>query len=474
MVAHPADPPPMSHTPMNLVKKILVVHGDAKVRRRLVLLFADAGFDVRAFATPESAAENARTEWYDLAAVDHELSGAPGFVFVDMLKKIQPTVPVLLLVSKLELPLVVQGIRLGVADVVATHEDPRVLLRRVRVLLRLEPAMEAEGVTPEDLAQVESMLENLSGGANSAHPLGAHTQEPGADLLRLTKEKAVLEARVERLQHEKGALEAELKTLLAQNTDATRLQAEVAELRSERELAEATQTAIDQKARALSETRAAIASERSALEAERRNRETTPPVAGPTSSGSEREEINAWRERLGAEEDQLAEEAAKLREETTRFAQERRRWHEDMDLLANQEQNLRVYEDRLRKIQAQLEADRVLWFSQSIPAAPAPSPLTSDAGLREAWGKLQRATELLEAERSNFRDERLAIQEHHSAVKRREEQVRDREIQLSLQEKKLKSLPPPPPPAPPPPSAVKSLTRAPMEMARAVFGSKKD
>ena len=137
---------------------------------------------------------------------------------------------------------------------------------------------------------------------------------------------------------------------------------------------------------------------------------------------------------------------------------------------------MRVYEDRLRKIQAQLEADRVLWFSQITPAAAAPSPLTSDAGLREAWAKLQRATELLEAERSNFRDERLAIQEHHSSVKRREEQVRDREIQLSLREKKLSSLPPPPPPAapPPPPSAVKSLTRAPMEMARAVFGGKKD
>lgn len=459
---------------MNLVKKILVVHGDAKVRRRLVLLFADAGFDVRAFATPESAADNASSEWYDLAAVDHELSGAPGFVFVAMLKKIQPTVPVLLLVSKLELPLVVQGIRLGVADVVTTHEEPRVLLRRVRALLRLEPALEAEGVTPEDLAQVESMLENLSGGANSAHPLGAHTQEPGADLLRLSKEKAVLEARVERLQHEKSAVEAELKTLLAQNADGTRLQSEVAELRSERELAAATQAAIDQKARELSETRAAIASERSALEAERRTRETTPPIAPPEKSGSAREEINAWREKLAAEEDQLAEESARLQEETTRFAQERRRWHEDMDLLAAQEQNLRVYEERLRKIQARLEADRVLWFSQSSPAA-APSPLTSDAGLREAWAKLQRATELLEAERSNFRDERLAIQEHHSAVKRREEQVRDREIQLSLREKKLSSLPPAPPAAPPPPpSAVKSLTRAPMEMARAVFGSKKD
>jgi len=453
--------------PMNLVKKILVVHGDAKVRRHLVLLFADAGFDVRAFAVAESAAENARGEWYDLAVIDHELSGAPGFVFVDMLKKIQPTVPVLLLVSKLELPLVVQGIRLGVADVLAAQEDPRVMLRRVRTLLRLESAGDAEGVTPEDLAQVESMLEQMGGAGRSAHPFGAHAHEPGADLLRVSKEKAVLEARIERLQHEKDALEAELKTLLGQNADAGRLQAELAELRTERELAAATQAAIDEKARALAETRAAIASERSQLEHERQSQVKAAPVP---ETAAERAEINAWRQRLAEQEDRLAEETARFREESTRFAQERRRWHEDLDVFRSQEENLRAYEERLRKIQLQLEADRVLWCSTHARPSPS-SPFTDDAALKDAWSKLQRATELLEAERANFKDDRLAMQDHHRAVKRREEQVRDREIQLALREKTLNELPPPPPP--PPPASLKNFTRAPMEMARAVFGSGK-
>jgi len=454
---------------MNLVKKILVVHGDARLRRRLVLLFADAGFDVRAFATAETAAENARGEWYDLAVIDHELSGAPGFVFVDTLKKIQPTVPVLLLVSHLELPLVVQGIRLGVADVLAAQEDPRVVLRRVHALLGLESAGDNDSVTPEDLAQVESMLETLAGAGHSAHPFGAHSHEPGPDLLRVSKEKAILEARVERLQHEKGALEAELKTLLGQNTDAGRLQTELAELRTERELAAATQAAIDEKARALSATRAAIVNERSRLEDERRLLEaSTPAPARPQETASAREEIIAWRQRLAAEEDRLADEKARLRVETVHFAQERRRWHEDLDLFRAQEENLRAYEQRLRKIQAQLEADRVLWFSAS--ARPSShSPFTDDAALREAWAKLQRANELMEAERSNFRDDRLAMQDHHAAVKRREAQLRDREIQLALQEKRLRELPPPPPPT----SAIKSFTRMPFEMARAVFGSAK-
>jgi DNA-binding response OmpR family regulator len=459
---------------MNLVKKILVVHGDAKARRRLVLLLADAGFDVRALPTAESAAENARGEWFDLAVVDHDLSGAPGFTFVDTLKKIQPTVPVLLIVRQLDLPLVVQGIRLGVADVVALGDDPRLLLRRVRTLLKSSSSADADsGITPEDLAQVESMLESLGGGAaGSANPYGTHIHEPGADVMRLSKEKAVLQARVERLAHEKAGLEAELKTLLSQGADATRLQTELIELNNERELAAATQAAIDEKARGLSEMRAAIASERTALETERSLVEAPAPAGGKPAEelACERAELAAWRQRLEAEEDRLAGESGRLRQETMQFTQERRRWHEDLDLLRAQEENLRAYEARLRQIQAQLEADRVLWFSTSSRSAP-PSPFANDTALQEAWTKLQRATELLEAERANFRDDRLAIQEHQVSVKRREEHVRDREIQLTMQEKKLRELPPPPPLSRA--EAVRNFTRAPIDMAKVVFGSTK-
>jgi hypothetical protein len=63
------------------------------------------------------------------------------------------------------------------------------------------------------------------------------------------------------------------------------------------------------------------------------------------------------------------------------------------------------------------------------------------------------------------------MQEHHKAVKRREEQVRDREIQLSLCEKRLREQLAAPPPSPP--SAMKSFTRMPFEVARAVFGTAK-
>jgi len=79
---------------MNLVKKILIVHGDAKMKRRLVLLLADAGYDLRSFTEGDPALETGRVEWFDLALVDAYLTGTASFDFVEALKKVQPTVPV--------------------------------------------------------------------------------------------------------------------------------------------------------------------------------------------------------------------------------------------------------------------------------------------------------------------------------------------------------------------------------------------
>jgi len=413
---------------MNPVKKILVLHSDVKIRRRIALLLADAGLDVRAHPDLEAATEQVRGEWFDLALIDEDISGRPETTSIEKLRKLQPTLPILLLVPKLELPLVVQGIRLGVADVVALDPDPGAVLQKVRSLIGLAPVAADNDVTPGEIADIETMIEGLESGAAPASDSAA-----AADLLRVSRENASLAARVERLLQEKSGLEAELRTLLAQTTDAQRMEAELAELKTERELAAATQAAIDEKARGLSELRAAVAAERNALAKERE--------ASPAPGSREASEIEAWKRQLDEREDSLAGEAHRIRQDAAQLAHEKRRWHDDLDLLRDREENLRVYEARLREIQSQLEADRVLWFStQSKPAQV--SPFVNDAALKEAWTKLQRATELLEAEQSNLKDERLTMTDREAAVKRREELVRDREIKTALNEKRLKELPP--------------------------------
>jgi len=474
---------------MNLVKKILIVHGDAKLKRRLVLLLADAGYDLRSFTKGDPALETARVEWFDLALVDAHLTGQASFDFVEALKKVQPTVPVVMLVPQLDLPLIVKGIRLGLSDVLPTANDLRPLMRRVNNLLRTnqQAAVEGGNLTPAEMAEAEAVLQVLGNSdmGQSGDPF--NIPDIRQELLKGEKVRAQLESKLERLVHEKAAIEAEMKTMLAQDADAAKLQTEFKELRTQREMAAAAQAVIDQNARALIEARSELARERTSVEAERKRlAETTAKSSVDDKSveelAKEKAELEVQRGKLRSEETHLREVASHQQHESTQIAQERRRWHEDLDLLREQETNLREYEARLRQLQAQLEADRVLWFS-SRPVSR--SPFQDDAAVKAAWEKLQRATDLLEAERAVFRDERMAMRELEGEIKRREAKIEEVEGRLTEQEKRLRSLPPAVPTAAPftsqPPRVpvgvvlakpLKMLSRAPFDMAKSLLGRK--
>jgi len=122
-------------------------------------------------------------------------------------------------------------------------------------------------------------------------------------------------------------------------------------------------------------------------------------------------------------------------------------------------------------MQGQLEADRVVWCSTNIKQASR-SPFTDDAALREAWAKLQRATEILETERAHFREDKLALRDWEKSVKSREDGFGVREARIAEQEQRLREAFPP--------SAVnaaaptmRSFTRSPFSTAKAVLLGKK-
>jgi hypothetical protein len=284
----------------------------------------------------------------------------------------------------------------------------------------------------------------------------------------------MLEAKNARLEIEKAALETELRTLLSQIDDSSHLEADIADLGSQREIAAAAQAAIDEKARNLAEIRGEIARERLALEEQRIHAAAADQSAA--APDKERAELTAWRARLEQEDDRIREEASRLQHEANKIAQERRRWHDDLDQLREQENNLHDYEARLRQVQAQLESDRVLWFSARNTASR--SPFAEDPSLKDAWQKIQRATELLEAERANFCDEKLTFAEYEAEVKRREEKIKE----TAVKNEELNHRQPALPSSPVPPdvsmgaatlSAVKTFSRSPFEMAKSVFSGKK-
>ena len=462
---------------MKICKKILIAHPDAVMSRRLVMLFAAAGFDVRPFDAPDLALEGARAEWFDLALVDGRFAGKEGGDLTAGLRGVQPTLQMLLMVEKLDLGEVVQGIRQGVAEVVAVSEDPMPVLRQAMAFFRLEDA--GKGIPELDAESLRQVEASLGKHEESAQGI-AGNPDLEATLLHLIGENRCLLARAARLQEEKAAVETELRTLVAQGTDTQRLQGELESIRQERELAAATQLAIDEKARALGELRANVASERSALECERQRIANEAPARSATEEelSQIRAELVDWRRRLEREDDRLTSDSGRVRQECLQLVREKRRWHEDLEMIRAQEDNLRVYEGRLREMQAVLETERVKWTGGSMGAARVQDE-SSGLAMREAWAKIQRTGEILEAERKNFLDDRLNLREQEKVVKQREEQLRDREIRLSMKENAAQRVVA----AEPPPStvsrltnapmaAIKSLTRAPLDAVRLALSAK--
>jgi DNA-binding response OmpR family regulator len=450
---------------MNFVKKILLVHGDAKARRTLALLIAGAGYDVRPFERSEAALEAAHAEWFDLALVADPLPEIGSFEFVEALKKLQPSVPVLLLVNQLELPSVIKGIRLAVTDVLAPDGDWASVVRRINAHLRPDATPAELDLTPEELAEVEAILAKVDRDAAGAAPVVGdavdQTEALRDELQRLTRERDDFKKTAGRLAQEKTALEMELKAQLSRHAEVAPLETELAELRSEREVVAAAQTAVDNKARALAAAREELNRERAALAAERAqglSADVASRVKSMEQLEHDRSLLEDLRFDLRAEDVRLREEDARVRHAQIRLETERRQLQGEMDLLREQEVNLRAYEQRLRDLTSEAEAQRVHSASSRRISS---DPFQRDASLDAAWDKVNRAMDLLEAERRNFTDEKLVLREEKARLREREESMREWQIQVELRERLL-NVPPPPKP---------SVTREPFKAARAIFAS---
>jgi predicted nucleic acid-binding Zn-ribbon protein len=171
------------------------------------------------------------------------------------------------------------------------------------------------------------------------------------------------------------------------------------------------------------------------------------------------------------------------------LAEERRRLQEDQESLREREDNLREYEARLRALQADIDAGRsavapvASGTTPSVPTRSTPplfhrpsshAPFHEDPSLQAAWEKLHRAREILEAEQKNLRDDRIALREMETNIKRREEELALREARLAEREALVAAAAPAiEEEAIEERSAVSRLTRAPLEMARSVFGGKR-
>jgi len=99
---------------------ILIIDDDKAVRLSLSLLFKKAGYKVATAENPEEALKSAGDQTPELFILDMNFSvstsGKEGLKFLDKLRSLYPTIPVILITAWGSIPLAVEGMKLGAAD----------------------------------------------------------------------------------------------------------------------------------------------------------------------------------------------------------------------------------------------------------------------------------------------------------------------------------------------------------------------
>jgi hypothetical protein len=95
------------------------------------------------------------------------------------------------------------------------------------------------------------------------------------------------------------------------------------------------------------------------------------------------------------------------------------------------------------------------------------------ASLQEAWDKLYKARAILEAEQNHLRDDRIVFQGEVDEMNAREQMVAARELRIQQLELHAALERADAEEARQSESTISKLTRAPFDIARSVFGSKK-
>jgi DNA-binding response OmpR family regulator len=130
-------------------RTVLTIEDDAPIRRGIVDALEFAGYRVIEAANGDEGCEMAMHRQYDLLLLDLVLPGTDGLTILREIRKVQPTLPVIILTARGEENDRVEGLRLGADDYVVKPFSVKELLARVEAVLRRSPQR------PTDVGRVE-------------------------------------------------------------------------------------------------------------------------------------------------------------------------------------------------------------------------------------------------------------------------------------------------------------------------------
>lgn len=116
--------------------KILVVEDDEKLNQIVCTYLNDSGFHAKGCLNARNAYDEMYNNRYDLIISDIMMPEIDGFEFAGTVRQISPTIPILFMSAKDDLPSKQKGFQLGIDDYMVKPIELAELLLRVRALLR--------------------------------------------------------------------------------------------------------------------------------------------------------------------------------------------------------------------------------------------------------------------------------------------------------------------------------------------------
>ena len=149
----------MTHRKNTMEKKVLIIEDDRDLAELIGLHLGDMGLRTETSFEGTAGLEKALGKPFDLIILDLMLPGMDGLEICKRIRRVNKTIPILMLTSKAEEFDKVLGLELGANDYITKPFSLRELVARVRSSLRAVDAVKEE-VLEKD-AQVEIRMGNL-------------------------------------------------------------------------------------------------------------------------------------------------------------------------------------------------------------------------------------------------------------------------------------------------------------------------
>ncbi|TVR53242.1 MAG: response regulator [Puniceicoccaceae bacterium] len=442
--------PSTSPSESRLNRKILILKENSRSKRRLSLALASFGYDIRAFVNPEDATRAALRETFDLVIADSDLPERKTLEVIEELKQIQPGLPVFLLAHGLGLDEVIRSIRLGVRDIIDNPEDIEAVIRRTREFLRGNQTQAFEEVSPEEISEVEALLESLQQ-ENTEEAESDAPPPPEQDRSLVFRMKAEIERLKIRLRDQGRLLQeltrqnAELIADRARPESEEESEAKAAELATAREEIERNRAEITR----LHEEAQSARTELEAAREEMRRRDEAEASAPTVRESAEYEtlleEFNRAREntdRLQAELDQARRERDEARDAANQpevvlmedghgdpaLERERAKLERMREDIREDEARLNELRDRLNDERSRLEEEVKRQQKEA------------ELSLREYQTRVKEEELKLHVEQAKFREERTEFDQIRKNFQDDVSDLQQRQAQLREWEERLRRL----------------------------------